>query len=205
MKSECTIMVRSDFITVHRPTMDVDRCPAMPCLVAVASLSHEGRHRAISKDVGRCTTMEVWTHNKSPLVLKWCDINGAFRLHRCASVDDGRRLMPSNAKSCRCGIAQRWRAIERYRKTSADVQRWKYERTISRHLYWNDVTLMMHSDFIAAHRSTNICVHNAGGHVQKAVSANVGWCKAIEVWMHSTTIFRFQGPPFWHENYRSTP
>ena len=86
--------------------------------------------------------------------------------------------------------------IERCRKTSADVQRWKYERTISRHLYWNDVTLMVHSDFIAAHRSTNICVRNAGGHVQNAVLANVGWCKAIEVWMHSTTIFRFQAPPF---------
>ena len=94
--------------------------------------------------------------------------------------------------------------IERCQKASADVQRWKYERTISRHLYWNDVTLMVHSDFIAAHRSANICVCNAGGHVQKAMSANVGWCKAIEDWMHST-IFRFQGPPFWHENYRSTP
>ena len=87
VKSEFTIMVHSDFISVHQSTMDVDRCPAMPSLVAVASLSDEGRHRAMSKDVGRCTTMEVWTHPKSPLVLKWCNINGAFRLHRCASVD----------------------------------------------------------------------------------------------------------------------
>ena len=193
-------MVRSDFIAVHRLTMDVNQCPAMPCLVAVASLSDEGRHRAISKDVSRCTTMEVWTHNKLPLVLKWRNINGAFRLHRCASVHDGRRPMPSDAKFCRCGIAQRWRT------TSSDIERRRpmyndgSKHTISRHLYWNDVTLMVHSDFIAAHRSTNICVHNTGGHVQKAVSANVGWCKAIEVWMHSTTIFRFQGPPFWHEN-----
>ena len=121
----------------------------------------------------------------------------------------GRRWTSTIAQ--RCQVLSLWHRsamkgdIERCRKTSADVQWWKYECTISRHLYWNDVTLMVHSDFIAAHRSTNICVRNAGGHVQKAVSANVGWCKAIEVWMHSTTIFRFQGPPFWHENYRSPP
>ena len=88
VKSEFTIMVHSDFIAVHRSeTMDVDWCPAMPSLVAVASLSDEGRHRTMSKDVGRWTIMEVWTHPKSPHVLKWCNINGAFRLHRCASVD----------------------------------------------------------------------------------------------------------------------
>ena len=84
---ERTIMMRSDFIAVHWSTMDFDRCPAMPSLVAVASLSDEGRHRAMSKDVGRCTTMEVWTHHKSPLVLKWRNINGGFRLHCCASVN----------------------------------------------------------------------------------------------------------------------
>ena len=178
-----------------------------------------------------------------------------------SSLCIGRRWTSTDAQ--RCLVLSLWHRsamkgdIERCRKTSADVQRWKYECTISRHLYWNDVTLMVysefiarvtsldasllcmlravrlishslrkslgsndvarcnsmnsertimvHSDFIAAHRSTNICVCNAGGHVQKAVSANVSWCKAIEVWMHSTTIFRFQGPPFWHENYRSTP
>ena len=137
MKSERTIMVRSDFIAVHRSTMDVDRCPAMPLLslVAVASLSDEGRQIAMLKDVGRCTTMEVWTHHKSPLVLKWRNINGTFRLHRCTSV----------------------------------------------------------SEYLCTQRGWP----RAKGHV--------GWCKAIEVWMHNTTIFRFQGPPFWHENYRSTP
>ena len=82
------LIYNSDVIAVHRSTIDVDRCTAMPSLVAVVSLSDEGRHRAMSRDVGRCTTMEVWTHNKSPIVLKWHNINGAFRLHRYASVDE---------------------------------------------------------------------------------------------------------------------
>ena len=94
MKSERIIMVRSGqtSIVLHWPT-SVDSSllwdyPRFVHIVAVASLSDEGRHRAMSKGVGRCTTMEVWTHHKSPLVLKWRNINGAFRLHCCASVSE---------------------------------------------------------------------------------------------------------------------
>ena len=145
-----------------------------------------------SADVDRCTSV------KSEFIIM---VHSDFIAVHRSMMDDAQRYQVLSLwhRSAMKGD------IKRYWKTSADVQRWKYERTISRHLYWNDVTLMVHSDFIAAHRSTNICVRNADGHVQKAVSANVGWCKAIKVWMHSTTIFWFQGPPFWHENYRSTP
>ena len=135
--------------------------------------------RLASADVDRCTSMK-----SEFTIMVHSDFIAEFTMN--AQQCQGLSLWHRSAMK---GV------IDQCRKTSTDVQRWKYERTISCHLYWNDVTLMVHSDFIAAHRSTNICVRNAGGHVQKAVSANVGWCKAIEVWMHSTTIFRFQAPP----------
>ena len=168
-----------------------------------------------SADVNRCTSMksEFTIIYITRVVPQKTSVDRRRPMQNDGSLTSslciGRRWTLTDAQ--RCQVLSLWHrsamkgVIEQCRKTSADVQRWQYERTISRHLYWNDVTLMVYSDFIAAHRSTNICVRNAGGHVQKAVSANVGWCKAIEVWMHSTTIFRFQGPPVWHENYRSTP
>ena len=140
-------MVRSDFIAVHRSTLDVNRCPAMPSLVAVVSLSDEGRHRAMSKDVGLCTTMEVWTHHKSPLVLKWRNINGAFRL---PSFCIGRRLSTlvfcGTTRVMRTNIHNAQSCCERL--ASADVDRCTAMKS--------ECTIMVHSDFIAAHRSTNI-------------------------------------------------
>ena len=186
-------------IVVHRPTsFDIARCRPSSLSDATATRLGIAGHRSKSI-VDQCTAM------KSERIIMVRSGQTSIVLHWPTSVDssllwDYPRFVHIVAVASLSDEGD----IERCQKASADVQRWKYERTISRHLYWNDVTLMVHSDFIAAHRSANICVCNAGGHVQKAVSANVGWCKAIEDWMHST-IFRFQGPPFWHENYRSTP
>ena len=187
-------IMHSDFIAVHRSSSDASRSQQLCALWMFVRIT-----RVVPQKTS--TDRRRPMQNDGSLNAPWCV--------QTSSLCIGWRWTSTDAQ--RGQVLLLWHRsamkgdIERCRKASADVQWWKYERTISRHLYWNDVTLMVHSDFIAANRSTNICVHNAGGHVQKAVSANVGWCKAIEVWMHSTTIFRFQGPPFWHENYRSTP
>ena len=156
------IMVHSDFIAVHRSTSsDASRSQQLCALWMFVRIT-------------RVVPQKTSTDRRRPM-------QNDGSLNAPLSLCIGWRWTSTDAQ--RGQVLLLWHRsamkgdIERCRKASADVQWWKYERTISRHLYWNDVTLMVHSDFIAAHRSTNICVLQRGWPRAKG---RVGKCRLMQ-------------------------